>query len=235
MLSNAIQVEVVHTLPTTSVTQDNAQMLSAMEQLIVDCARTSFNGSSKGYEKDLKLLKYLYDHKHSTPFEMATFLLRITMPEVVWRQLVRYRWGTFNARSGRYTEYDETFYVPDQWRRQSKTNKQGSEGFVDEDTSRFFSDLLDAHQRRGYQFYRDALQHGIAKEQARLFLAGFSTITVVVWKVDAHNLAHVIRQRISSDAQYEMQALAHRLLAIYKQYLPHVGSWLEEEISHATS
>jgi len=103
---------------------------------IVNAARTSYLGESKGDERDKKLLFYLMEHRHDGPFEMVEFRFRVHAPELVWRQLLRHRTGSYNLQSYRYTQaQEEEFYVPEEWRLQSQQNKQGSEGRLDAQTS----------------------------------------------------------------------------------------------------
>ncbi len=83
---------------------------------IVNAARVSFLGESKGDEADKKLLFYLMRHQHTSPFEMVHFKLRVCAPLVTYWQWVRHRtfhYQSANAQSGRYTPFEEDdFYVP---------------------------------------------------------------------------------------------------------------------------
>lgn len=97
--------------------------------LPVRAARASFGKEDKtgeNPEADLKLMKYLADHEHLTPFEYnhATFL--VECPLFVRSQIMRHRTFAFNEVSRRYTSEDIAFWVPDKWRAQSKSNKQAS-------------------------------------------------------------------------------------------------------------
>jgi len=90
---------------------------------IVNAARASFLGESKGAEKDKKLLFYLMEHRHTTPFEMVEFKFRVRAPLVTWWQWVRHRTASYNSQSGRYTPFaEEDFYVPSEWRLQATDN-----------------------------------------------------------------------------------------------------------------
>ena len=71
------------------------------ELAIVNAARVSFLGDSKGADKDAKLLRYLLDHRHTSPFEQVQFKFRIYAPVVAWWQLVRHRTLSLNLQSGR--------------------------------------------------------------------------------------------------------------------------------------
>lgn len=203
--------------PRTPVTGDLA---------IVNAARVSFLGDSKGPEKDKKLLFYLLRHRHTTPFEMVEFKFRVRAPLVTWWQWVRHRTWSFNAQSGRYTPFEEgDFYVPDVWRLQSKDNKQASDGVADKAIQDQLDRHLANHYRRSYDLYQTALENGIAKEQARLFLPGFSVYYTWVAKVDAHNLMHFLKLRMASDAQEEIRVYAQ---AIYDEFFKPALPWTAE-------
>lgn len=60
------------------------QAIMGDDLAIVNAARTSFLGESKGPERDKKLLFYLLRNQHSTPFEMVEFKLRLRCPLVTW-------------------------------------------------------------------------------------------------------------------------------------------------------
>lgn len=193
---------------------------------IVNAARVSFLGESKGAERDKKLLFYLLRMRHTTPFEMVEFKFRVRAPLVTWWQWVRHRSASYNAQSGRYTPFEENdFYVPDVWRRQSKDNKQASEGQVTDADNQELSDDLLRHYEEGFRLYQKALNAGVAKEQARLFLPGFSVYYTWVVKQDAHNLMHFLGLRMASDAQYEIRVYAD---AIYEHFFKPALPWTAE-------
>ncbi len=95
---------------------------------------TSGAEKNKLPEDDRALIRYLFRHAHTTPVEFgeAVFFLRIQMD--AWRQMVRHRTASINEYSTRYREaIDEAFTLrSDEWRLQSKANRQGSSGNVAE-------------------------------------------------------------------------------------------------------
>lgn len=193
---------------------------------IVNAARVSFLGESKGPDRDKKLLFYLLRHRHTSPFEMVEFKFRVRAPLVTWWQWVRHRTWNMNAQSGRYTPFRESdFYVPDAWRKQSKDNKQASEGLLDELDNDDLTDKLLNHYEQGYRLYSEALDKGVSKEMARLFLPGFSVYYTWVTKIDAHNLMHFLRLRMACDAQYEIREFA---AAIHKEFFRPALPWTAE-------
>jgi thymidylate synthase (FAD) len=193
---------------------------------IVNAARVSFLGESKGDEKDKKLLFYLLRNHHTSPFEMVEFKFRVRAPLVTWWQWVRHRTWNFNAQSGRYTPFEEDdCYIPAIWRKQAKDNKQASEGVVDDTDNASLTNALVQHYDEGFRLYQQALDSGVSREMARLFLPGFSVYYTWVAKVDAHNLMHFLHLRMASDAQYEIRVYAE---AIYREFFKPALPWTAE-------
>jgi thymidylate synthase (FAD) len=209
--------------PTTGISGDLA---------IVNAARVSFMGESKGDDKDNKLLFYLVRNLHTSPFEMVEFKFRMCAPLITYWHLVRHRTLSVNAQSGRYTEFEEdAFYVPSVWRLQAKSNKQASEGEVSEAVNAELTEKLVKHYEESYKLYQEALDAGVAREMARLYLPGFSVYYTWVVKVDAHNLMHFLKLRMASDAQYEIRVYAQ---AIYEHFFKPLLPWTAEAFEEYT-
>jgi thymidylate synthase (FAD) len=193
---------------------------------IVNAARVSFLGESKGEEADKKLLFYLLRNRHSSPFEQVEFKFRLRAPLVTLWQLVRHRTAHLNLQSGRYTPFEEDdFYVPDVWRKQAKSNKQASEGELDSEQSAVLTEKLLKHYDEGFKLYQGALNAGVSKEMARLFLPGFSVYYTCIWKIDAHNLLHFMELRMAYEAQMEIRIYAE---AIYEHFFKPALPWTAE-------
>lgn len=82
---------------------------------IVRSARVSYNAEWRAGEdesKDEKLIRYLYNNRHTTPFESVVFTFEVKAPIFVFRQWHRHRTWSYNEISARYTELPEDFYVP---------------------------------------------------------------------------------------------------------------------------
>lgn len=193
---------------------------------IVNAARVSFLGESKGDEADKKLLFYLMRHRHTSPFEQVEFKFRVKAPVLVWWQWVRHRTWHVNAQSGRYTAFKENdFYVPATWRQQAKDNKQASEGVMEPEQAETLTQKLLDHYGQGFQLYEQALAAGVAREQARLFLPGFSVYYTWVAKADAHNLMHFLHLRMAREAQEEIRLYAR---AVYEHFFKPALPWTAE-------
>ncbi len=202
------------------------QDLMGDDLAIVNAARASFLGESKGSDKDKKLLFYLMEHRHTSPFEQVEFKFRVRAPVVTWWQWVRHRTWNFNAQSGRYVAFEENdFYMPAAWRKQSPSNKQASLGELSAEESQPLFEALAEHYERGFALYKQALEAGVARELARVFLPGFAVYYTWVAKTDAHNLMHFLRLRMAAEAQYEIRVYAE---AIYEHFFKPALPWTAE-------
>lgn len=193
---------------------------------IINAARVSFLGESKGSDRDKKLLFYLLEHRHTSPFEQVEFKFRCHAPLVTYWQWVRHRVWSVNSQSGRYTPFEENaYYIPSAWRLQAQDNKQASEGELSGPAAENLTQKLAAHYAQSYKLYKEALDLGVAREMARLFLPGFSVYYTWVLKVDCHNLMNFLRLRMAPDAQYEIRVYAW---AIYEHFFKPALPWTAE-------
>ncbi len=193
---------------------------------IVNAARVSYLGESKGPDRDKKLLFYLLRHRHTTPFEQVEFKFRVRAPVLVWWQWSRHRTWSYNAQSGRYTPFeDDDFYLPSTWRRQAESHKQMSEGELPESEAAELTAALAEHYDRSFALYQAALKRGVARELARVFLPGFALYYTWVAKTDAHNLMHFLDLRMGAHAQHEIRAYA---AAIYQEFFRPALPWTAE-------
>ncbi len=199
---------------------------------IVNAARTSYLGESKGYDKDIKLLRYLWEHNHTSPFEMIELKFRLKIPIMVARQIMRYRTANVNEQSYRYTEANEDdIYLIDQWRLQSKSNKQMSDGLTSEANSRTLTRLFKQHSELSYQLYEEALQLGASREIARVFLPAFALYTTIIFKIDGKNLLHIFDQRLRPEAQQETKELVEIMFNMFEKHYPETSKLFLEKFN----
>lgn len=179
------------------------------DQSIVQAARVSYGKGTKQVRQDRGLIRYLMRHKHTTPFEMCEIKFHIRVPMDAWRQWIRHRTANVNEYSTRYSIAIDSAYEtePSMWRKQSKDNKQGSEGFLDERIGAELSKQEKEMHRIVREIYQKRVELGVAREQARKDLP-LSTYTEAYWKIDLHNLLHFLKLRMDSHAQYEIRQYA---------------------------
>ncbi|MDH4184668.1 MAG: FAD-dependent thymidylate synthase, partial [Nitrospinota bacterium] len=155
------------------------------------------------------------------PFEMVQVTFRIRLPIFVMRQHVRHRTASLNEWSFRYTECPELFYLPapDDVRGQSKVNKQMSQGSLEVEAQTKARTLIDGMNHHAYTVYKQLLELGVAREQARVVLP-VSAYTQIVWSIDMRNLLHYFSLRLAPDAQKEIRDYARVMAAIVKKGWP---------------
>lgn len=208
---------------------------------VVNTARVSFGKQKETIEpNDLKLVKYLIRHQHTSPFRHIMFRFHLKAPEIVMRQIYKHVVGSewfaptssqlhgWNEISGRYVElYD--IYHPTEWRIQSKNSKQGSEGVFEDatDIEQEYQELTE----KILEFYHKLCEKGVAKEQARSILP-FSTYTECIWTVSFQAVMNFLELRLDSHAQYEIQQYAKAVQELVKDAVPSLYQcWMEEKES----
>lgn len=179
---------------------------------VVQAARVSYGEGTKKVSDDRGLIRYLMRHWHTTPFEMAELKFLVRVPMDCWRQWIRHRTASVNEYSTRYSLAIDAKQqtAPAAWRTQSKSNRQGSEGFLRESLGESLSQRERELQEHAQSEYEHRLEQGVAREQARKDLP-LSTYTEAYWKVDLHNLLHFLRLRMDSHAQAEIRAYAETI------------------------
>jgi len=208
---------------------------------VVNAARVSFGSEKEEVdEKDIKLINYLMDHNHSSPFEHCTLTFKFTVPLFIRSQHHRHRTWAYNEISRRYTSVDMQFYEPKEFRKQHKSNRQASTddlvnpiveynraGFP---VSAVASDLVRTHHKECLKFFEQLLESGVCREQARGVLPQ-NLYTQYYGTVNLHNLLKFIALRSHDGAQWEIQQVAEACLEIAEDLFPHsVHSFIKNKM-----
>lgn len=183
---------------------------------VCQAARVCYGEGTRKTSDDRHLIRYLMRHQHMSPFEMCELKFLWRVPMDVWRQVVRHRTASINEYSTRYSVAIDSAYVtePDKWRVQSKSNKQGSEGFLPErdeegnPLGEWLTERDNSHVYHSRATYNQMLERGVAREQARKVLP-LSTYTEAYWKMDLRNLLHFLSLRMEEHAQWEIRQYAN--------------------------
>jgi thymidylate synthase (FAD) len=180
--------------------------------------------------KDAKLIKYLAEHKHMSPFGHAFASFHVKAPIFVARQLVKHKFLRWNEISRRYVDDEPEFYIPDVWRGRSEDKKQGSDGVVTHfNTTRAkgkslpLSGVYKVQMEAMHDYYKDMIEGGVAPEQARMVLPQ-STMTEWHWSGSLDALADMCKLRCKEDTQYETRLVADQISEKMKQLFP--VSWV---------
>lgn len=189
---------------------------------VVNSARISFNGTKTELDdKDIKLINYLAEHEHMSPFEHCSLSVIIECPLYIRSQIHRHRTFAFNEVSRRYTSDNMEFFLPsiEDLRKQSKSNRQASNGQVDEQTSIHLISNMADHHRYSEQLYNDLLAAGVCREQARGVLPQ-NLMTKFYMTGNLRNWAHFIKLRLHEGAQKEVQDVAQLVKVILLEKFP---------------
>jgi len=180
------------------------------DDAVVQMARTSYGKGTKTVNEDANLIRYLMRHRHTSPFEGAEIKLHIRCPIFVARQWLRHRTASVNELSARYSEMEDSFYVPelDYVAAQSSENKQVSGNPVNVEDASIYREKLTEIQKITYNIYKQALEVGISRERARELLP-VGIYTEFYWKIDLHNLLHFLELRMHPHAQREIRDYAN--------------------------
>ena len=185
------------------------------EKLVAYCARVSSpNQDNPNIEK---LLEYCIDHGHWSVFETPSITIEINTSRAISAQILRHRSFTFQEFSQRYAEVvDFKTYEP---RRQDKKNRQNSIDDMSGEVRAWFSCAQDrVHTVCSYLYY-EALDKGIAKEQAR-FLLPLSSKTKLYMTGNIRSWIHYLDLRCRVDTQKEHRDIALAIREILKKELP---------------
>ena len=190
---------------------------------IVQSARVSYGDGTKSVRQDKGLIDYLMRHRHTSPFEQVEFTFHIKLPLFVMGQLVRHRTSNLNQMSARYSVMADEFYIPEKIRLQDNDNKQGSVESQDDD--QYLLEIIEDNALKSYIDYKLLLEKGVAREMARMVLPQ-NLYTEVYWKQDLHNLLHLLKLRMDSHAQWEIQQYANAMYELVKPIVPYtIESW----------
>jgi thymidylate synthase (FAD) len=188
------------------------------EKLIAYCARVS----SKNQENPNieKLLTYCYEHGHWSVFETAYITMEVNTSRAISAQILRHRSFTFQEFSQRYAEVPD--FISYDARRQDKKNRQASVDDMSIEDKHWFNVAQDRVQTLTASLYLDALDKGIAKEQAR-FLLPMSSKTKIYMTGNVRSWIHYLDQRCKWDTQKEHRDLAFEMREIIKKQLPTIS------------
>lgn len=185
------------------------------DEMIANVARVSYAKEASNYtkEQNAKLIKYLAEHGHTSCFRHPQLQFRIKCPIYVERQLHKHQVGiSINSISGRYVDFSDSYYeIPfGEWRKQSKSSKQGSEGFLDEESQKLADSVQWYIIETCQKAYNELLDLSISKEQARSVLP-LSLETEFIWTGSLLAFFHMCDLRLKPDTQKETRDVVQQM------------------------
>lgn len=185
--------------------------------MVVNAARVSYGKTKSDLdEKDARLIRFLIEHGHTSPFRHPQIQFRVSCPIFVERQLFKHQVGfTANSISGRYVDFSDEYWMPDRLRLQSKDSKQGSAGDIDDESNRMWIERMSELVGLTKSLYSEMEAAGVAKEQCRMILP-LCLETQFVWTGSLAAYLHMWRLRLKPDAQQETREVATQMLSLVK-------------------
>lgn len=190
---------------------------------VVNAARVSLGKHVDEFtEKDAKLIQYLADHEHTSPFFHPQARFRLKMPIWMAREWFRHTIGfARNEVSRRYVDDPPTFHIPDELRSRAPNKKQGSKDDV-HPMSEDLRDVMMSHCQSAVNSYNEYLKQGICPEQARMVLPQ-SMMTEFIETGSLAAYARLCHLRLGPDAQKEIQDVARSVSDALAAVFP--ASW----------
>ena len=191
-----------------AVTQPEQDL--SVEEFIVYCARVSNPANQSNHATAPKLMRYLIEHGHWSPFEMVSITMEITTTRDIARQILRHRSFSFQEFSQRYADPTEALgFELRELRYQDKANRQNSiVGSQDDLFQMEWINMQDSVLTEAKINYDAALAMGIAKEQARALLPEGLTVSRLYMAGTLRSWLHYCNVRTKADTQAEHRAVA---------------------------
>jgi len=194
----------------TDLTVANAARVSFGKQSEMDTSDVWGPPTLK--DKDAKLISYLAEHKHMSPFGHAFASFHVKAPVFVARQLVKHKFLRWNEISRRYVDSEPEFYEPVEWRGRSEDKKQGSAGRVEVGK---IGDI----SLTSKVLYNSLLDRGVCPEQARMVLPQ-SMMTEWYWSGSLDAFADMCNLRCKPDTQAETRFVADAISEEMEKLFP---------------
>lgn len=207
------------------IVDENENTADDFEVGIIEAARQSTQGAFRGWDDDARLLKFLYDNKHATPFEFAGMTIEVQAPIFVFREWHRHRTQSYNEMSARYAPLPDLCYVPDptvveERGKIATQNRQAAAiaAFNAPYVAEWIEDVREAYALCE-SVYRAALENGIPKELARVTMpvGHYSRMRA---SANLRNWLAFLTLRADPAAQWEIRQFAYAVGDVIRARFP---------------
>ena len=195
-------------------------------ELVAYTARVSNPANQNNTKTASKLLGYLIREDHWSPFEMVHLTMEITTTRDIARQIIRHRSFAFQEFSQRYAE--QTNFTTRECRLQDEKNRQNSVQTDDRVLKEWFTMEQSKVKNDAVRSYNQALEKGIAKEQARALLPEGMTESVLYMAGSLRSWIHYCQLRMGNGTQKEHMVVAENCWEIIKAHFPSVVEALDD-------
>jgi len=190
-----------------------------IDQQILYMARVSNPDNQRS--ENTRLIAYLMEHGHVSPFEMANVCIEIETTRDIGRQILRHRSFSFQEFSQRYQDAGKLGTIVNrECRLQDTKNRQNSLECTDDKVRMEWESLQHRVERTAVNAYRQALDLGIAKEQARALLPEGLTMSRMYMNGNMRSWIFYLKQRLDPTTQKEHRELAEQVLQVLRGVAP---------------
>lgn len=217
-----------------SYSQPESYFAENMTELIAFCARVSNPSNQSNKETSEKLIRYLIKNKHWSPLEMVSMCLEIETTRDIARQILRHRSFSFQEFSQRYADPTKDLdFVVREARMQDTKNRQNSvELDMSNDDDRRLAYQWEQMQKKVIDSAKDAytwaVEHGIAKEQARAVLPEGNTVSRLYMNGTLRSWIHYIELRSANGTQKEHMDVARACAEVISKVFPMTKEFTHE-------
>lgn len=205
-----------------------------VQELIAFCARVSNPSNQLSLESSEKLIKYLVKHQHWSPLEMVSACLEVTTTRDIARQMLRHRSFSFQEFSQRYADPTKDLdFVLRAARLQDTKNRQNSIeldfGITEQRQLAYqWENLQKRVIETAKEAYTWAVEHGIAKEQARAVLPEGNTVSRLYMNGTLRSWIHYIQLRSANGTQMEHIEIAKACAGVIAEIFPLTSQFVSE-------
>ena len=199
-------------------TQSTDDTIKDANELIAYIARVSNPDNQHNNLTAPKLINYLMTHKHWSPFEHFSLTIEIECPKDIAIQILRHRSFKFQEFSQRYADVTQMGFTTRECRLQDSKNRQNSIEANDEVLEGAWRYMQRQVTDTAQRFYQEALESGIAKEQARCLLPIGLTVSRLYMTGDIRSWLHYLSVRLDPTTQKEHRELAALIKDCVSEY-----------------
>ena len=199
------------------------------QDLIAFCARVSNPANQFNTQTSEKLIRYLIKHQHWSPLEMVSACLEIETTRDIARQMLRHRSFSFQEFSQRYADPTKDLdFVLREARLQDHKNRQNSITTDDIELQSWWTQKQEEVIDQVREIYREAIERGIAKEQARAILPEGNTVSRLYMNGTLRSWIHFIELRSANGTQEEHREVARACAHVIAKIFPMANEFISE-------
>lgn len=209
-----------------------SQGIADAQELIAYCARVSNPSNQFNTETSDKLIRYLVKHQHWSPLEMVSACMEITTTRDIARQILRHRSFSFQEFSQRYANpVQELEFVTREARLQDTKNRQNSIEVDDNELQDWWLKQQESVIENVKSIYKESIERGIAKEQARAILPEGLTLSRLYMNGTLRSWIHYIQLRSANGTQKEHMLIARECAKVIASVFPLAKDFIDKDVA----